>query len=103
MIEPGAFLNCDLLFRTRNRVGFLRFFTLLPMQSGGLIDFSSLARESELSRPTVMAHVEAISASHAVFLVPPFAGGGGRQAAFDRVVRPRPTGDSAGVFAGLAV
>jgi predicted AAA+ superfamily ATPase len=67
------------LFRVRNRVGFLRLFGLLLMQSGGLADFSSLARDSELSRPTVMAHVEALSIAHAIFLVSPFAGGGRRE------------------------
>ncbi len=67
------------LFRVRNRVGFMRLFRLLLMQSGGMADFSSLAKESELSRPTVMAHVEALSVAHAIFLVSPFAGGGRRE------------------------
>jgi len=67
------------LFRVRNRVGFMRLFRLLLMQSGGMADFSSLAKASELSRPTVMAHVEALSVAHAVFLVSPFAGGGRRE------------------------
>jgi uncharacterized protein len=67
------------LFRVRNRVGFLRLFRLLLMQSGGMADFSSLAKESELSRPTVMAHVEALSVAHAIFPVSPFAGGGRRE------------------------
>ncbi len=67
------------LFRVRNRVGFLRLFRLLLMQSGGMADISSLAKESELSRPTVMAHVEALSVAHAIFPVSPFAGGGRRE------------------------
>jgi predicted AAA+ superfamily ATPase len=67
------------LFRVRNRAGFLRLFKLLLMQSGGLADFSSLASDSALSRPTVMAHVEALSIAHAIFLVPPFHGGGRRE------------------------
>lgn len=67
------------LFRVRNRVGFLRLFRLLLLQSGGLADWSALARQSELSRPTVMAHVEALSVAHAIFPVPPFAGGGRRE------------------------
>jgi predicted AAA+ superfamily ATPase len=67
------------LFRVRNRVGFMRLFRLLLMQGGGMADFSSLAKESELSRPTVMAHVEALSVAHAIFLVSPFAGGGRRE------------------------
>jgi predicted AAA+ superfamily ATPase len=67
------------LFRVRNRVGFMRILRLLLMQSGGMADFSSLGKESELSRPTVMAHVEALSVAHAIFLVSPFAGGGRRE------------------------
>ncbi len=67
------------LFRVRNRVGFMRLFRLLLLQSGGMADFSCLAKDSELSRPTVMAHVEALSVAHAIFLVSPFAGGGRRE------------------------
>jgi predicted AAA+ superfamily ATPase len=67
------------LFQVRNRVGFMRLFRLLLMQSGGLADYSALARDAELSRPTVMAHMEALSVAHAVFLLPPFAGGGRRE------------------------
>ena len=67
------------LFGVRNRTGFLRLFRLLLLQSGGLADWSALARQSELSRPTVMAHVEALSVAHAIFPVPPFAGGGRRE------------------------
>jgi hypothetical protein len=67
------------LFQVRNRTGFMRLFRLLLMQSGGMADFSSLARDSELSRPTVMAHVEALSIAHAIFLVPPYHGGGRRE------------------------
>ena len=67
------------LFRVRNRAGFMRLFKLLLMQSGGMAEFSSLAGQSELSRPTVMAHVEALSVAHAIFLLSPFAGGGRRE------------------------
>ena len=81
------------LFRVRNRVGFLRLFRLLLMQSGGMADFSSLAKESELSRPTVMAHVEALCVAHASFLVSPFAGGGRREI----VRRPKVYGFDTGV------
>jgi uncharacterized protein len=67
------------LFRVRNRVGFMRLFKLLLLQSGGMADWSSLAKDSELSRPTVLAHVEALAVAHAIFLVSPFAGGGRRE------------------------
>jgi hypothetical protein len=43
------------------------------------MDYSSLAQLSGLSRPTATAHVEAMSVAHAVFLLPPFHGGGRRE------------------------
>lgn len=48
------------LFGIRNRQGFLSLFRLLLRWSGGQVDYSRLARLSELSRPTVKAHVEAL-------------------------------------------
>ena len=67
------------LFGIRNRTGFMRLLHLLLRQSGGLMDYTQLARLSDLSRHTVKAHVEAMSIAHAVFLVPPFHGGGRRE------------------------
>jgi predicted AAA+ superfamily ATPase len=67
------------LFGVRNRSGFMRLFRLLLLQSGGLLDQGALSRESELSRPTVGAHLEALSIAHAVFPVPPFHGVGRRE------------------------
>lgn len=61
------------LFGVRNRTGFLKLMQLLFLQSGGQFEITSLARESALSRPTVMAHIEALLAAHAIRLVPPFA------------------------------
>lgn len=61
------------LFGVRNRSGFLKLTQLLFLQSGGLLEISSLARESALSRPTVMTHIEALSAAHAISLVMPFS------------------------------
>jgi predicted AAA+ superfamily ATPase len=83
------------LFAIRNRVGFMRLFKLLLLQSGGMVDYSALARDSELSRPTVMAHVEALSVAHSIFLVPPFAGGGRREI----VRRPKVYGFDTGFVA----
>ena len=48
-------------------------------QSGGHLDFSQLASLSELSRPTVKAHIEAMRAAHAVHLLRPFHGDGKRE------------------------
>jgi predicted AAA+ superfamily ATPase len=67
------------LFALRNRVGFLKLFHLLLRQSGGMVDYSSLAKMSGLAYPTVRAHVEAMTIAHAVFLLPPFHGGGRRE------------------------
>lgn len=40
---------------------------------------TSCARESGLSRPTVMAHLEALEVAHAIFPVKPFSGGGKKE------------------------
>ena len=67
------------LFGPRNRRGFLAVFHLLLRQSGGQVDISKLASLSELSRPTVRAHIEALQIAHALHLLRPFAGGGRRE------------------------
>jgi uncharacterized protein len=67
------------LFNVRNRIGFLKLMHLLFSQSGGMLEISSLAKESGLSRPTVMAHIEALSVAHAIYLVQPFFGGGKKE------------------------
>lgn len=67
------------LFSIRNRTGFMKLLHLLMRQSGGFIDYTNLAHLSELSRPTVKAHVEVMSIAHAVFLLQPFHGGGRRE------------------------
>lgn len=67
------------LFGIRSRQGFLTLFRLLLRQSGGQIDYNRLAGLSELSRPTVKSHLEAMQAAHAAHLLPPFHGGGRRE------------------------
>lgn len=67
------------LFGIRNRAGFLSLFRLLLRQSGGQLDYSQLANLSELSRPTVKAHIEAMQVAHAMHLLRPFHGGGKRE------------------------
>ncbi|SHJ01317.1 hypothetical protein SAMN05444280_10983 [Tangfeifania diversioriginum] len=67
------------LFNVRNRTGFLKLMQLIFLQSGGMLEISSLAKESGLSRPTVMAHIEALTLAHAIFPVPPFYGGGKKE------------------------
>lgn len=67
------------LFGVRNRTGFLKLLHLLLRQSGGSVEVTRLARHAGLSRPTVMGHLDALAIAHAVFLVPPFSGGGRRE------------------------
>jgi len=67
------------LFGIRNRQGFLALFRLLLRQSGGQLDYGQLANLSELSRPTVKNHIEAMQIAHAVHLLRPFHGGGKRE------------------------
>jgi len=67
------------LFGIRNRQGFLALFRLLLRQSGGQLDFSQLAKLSEMSRITVKSHIEAMQIAHVVQLLRPFHGGGKRE------------------------
>jgi len=72
------------LFAIRNRTGFLELFQLLLLQSGGLTDFTMLAKLAGMSRPTVTAHMEAMTITGAIVLLRPFHGGGTRE------IRKRP-------------
>ncbi len=67
------------LFSVRNRSGFLKLLRLVCHRSGGQLEISDLAKESGLSRQTVMAHLEAMEIAHALTRVPPFHGGGHRE------------------------
>ena len=67
------------LFGVRNRQGFLSLFRLLLRWSGGQVDYTKLARLSELSRPTVRSYLEALQVARAVHLLPPFSDGGPRE------------------------
>jgi len=67
------------LFAIRSRTGFMKLLQLLLRRSGGLVNYSSLADLSDLSRPTVKAHIEAMCVAHAVFLLPPYHRGGRRE------------------------
>lgn len=67
------------LFRIRSRTGFLKLLHLLLAQSGGQLDYVKLSREIELSRHTIKSHIDAMQLAHAVFLLPPFSGGGRKE------------------------
>lgn len=64
------------LFGIRQRAGFLKLLELMMRQSGGQADYSALSRECDLSRPTVKAHLEAMTVACALTPVPPFHDGG---------------------------
>jgi uncharacterized protein len=83
------------LFGIRERTGFLNLLRLMLRQSGGLADYSALSRECDLSRPTVKAHLEAMSIACALNVVPPFHGGSRREL----VRRPRIYGFDTGFVA----
>lgn len=80
------------LFGIRDRTGFLGLVRLLLRQSGDLVDYSALSRESDVSRPTVKSHLEALSVACAIHLVRPFHGGGRREL----VKRPKAYGFDTG-------
>jgi predicted AAA+ superfamily ATPase len=81
------------LFRIRERAGFLSLFRLLLRQSGGLVDYSALSRDCEVSRPTVKAYLEAMTVACALVILPPFHGGGRREI----VRRPKAYGFDTGL------
>lgn len=63
------------LFRVEKRTGFLLLVEALLRQSGAIMEATSLARASGLSRPTVLSYVNALEVTHAVTLVRPWSGG----------------------------
>lgn len=67
------------LFRLGKRAGFLRVLELVMRQSGGRLDVSKLAAESQISRPTVMKWLDVLQVTHAAHVVRPFSAGGRRE------------------------
>ncbi len=67
------------LFRLEKRVAFLRLFELLLRQSGGMLDVTKLARESQISRPTLTNWLEIFQITHVAHLLRPFSAGGRRE------------------------
>ena len=83
------------LFRLEKRAGFLRVLELLFQQSGGMLDVTKLASESQISRPTVTNWLEVYQATQAIHLVRPFSGGGRREI----IAQPRVFGFDTGFVA----
>lgn len=67
------------LFRLEKRAGFLRVLQILMRQSGGMLDVTRVAKEAEISRPTVTTWLNVYEVTHTIHLVRPFAGGGRRE------------------------
>jgi hypothetical protein len=67
------------LFRLEKRAGFLRLLELLFRQSGGMLDVTRRAAESQVSRPTVANWLEVYQTTRVVRLVRPFSVGGRRE------------------------
>jgi hypothetical protein len=67
------------LFRLEKRGAFLKLLELVLRQSGGLLEISSLAKHSGVSRPTVMNWLEVFQITHTAHLLRPYAEGGRRE------------------------
>jgi hypothetical protein len=67
------------LFRLEKRAGFLRVLELLMRQSGGMLDVSKLASESQISRPTITNWLEVYQITHVLHLIRPYSAGGRRE------------------------
>jgi hypothetical protein len=63
------------LFNVRNRSGFIKCLQLLLRQSGGALNIENIAAEAEISRPTAISYLDALSLSHTVINVKPYHGG----------------------------
>lgn len=67
------------LFRLEKRAGFLRVLELVLRQSGGMLDVTKLAAESQISRPTVSNWLDIYQVTHVAHVVRPFRAGGRRE------------------------
>jgi len=67
------------LFRVEKRSGFLLLLETLLRQSGGLVEVTSLAKASGLSRPTILNYLNVLQVTHAIDLLRPYHAGGRRE------------------------
>lgn len=67
------------LFSVGKRHAFLKLCELLLRQSGQLLEVTSLAKHSGLSRPTVMQYMEVLEVTHVIHRLRPYHGGGRRE------------------------
>lgn len=64
------------LFHIEKRAHFLALVEWLLRISGGMIDYTSIARTVAVSRPTVLNWIEVLEVTHVIHLLRPFHGGG---------------------------
>lgn len=67
------------LFRLEKRAGFLRVLELVFRRSGGMLDVTKLAAESQISRPTVINWLDIYQVTHVAHVIRPFRAGGRRE------------------------
>ncbi len=67
------------LFNVAKRTGYMTLLQVLLRQSGGLLEFSKLANQTALSRPTVMHYLDICETTLTVRLVRPYHGGKARE------------------------
>lgn len=67
------------LFRVEKRSGFLLLLETLLRQSGGLVEVTSLAKTSGLSRPTILNYLNVLQVTHAIKVLRPYHAGGRRE------------------------
>lgn len=67
------------LFRLEKRTEFLRLLELVLRQSGGMLEISSLAKHTGVSRPTVVNWLEVFQVTHVAHGLRPYAAGGRRE------------------------
>lgn len=67
------------LFNVHNRAAYIRLLHLLFRSSGNLISQTRLSKSCDISRPTVITYIESMKIANAIFLLPPFHGGGKRE------------------------
>lgn len=67
------------LFHLGKRSEFLRLLELILRQSGGMLEITSLAKHTGVSRTTASSWLDILQITHAACLVRPFAAGGRRE------------------------
>jgi predicted AAA+ superfamily ATPase len=67
------------LFHLGKRAEFLRMVELVLRQSGGMLEFTTLAKHTGVSRATVASWMDILQITHVAYLMRPFAEGGRRE------------------------